>query len=399
MLPPACKLRLLLFLLLFGAVLSAQVPQYVSGYYVTTGGDTLRGLIRDDISLKGGGGFYFKPEKGERAVFVPAAAFYMAQLGDDDRYRTLYDYPDYRIVKGMVEGPISLYRGAIPGRGEVYYLIEADSTVQIDPDNYRRKVRELAAACPNIDPADYVKYRHREFLELARQYNACRFPGARVEQLEEPRRLEVWLGPKALWNSGRVTLEAGNYYYNGDYDERYTNFSGGLSGQLKLSEQLRLLAEVVYHREETSSEYVNVTPLEEEGTFSAVQIRLHYLEIPVSLQWGYPFGSFRPFVELGGYLGIPLHRTVDDDLTVADPEHEQFQPTNDFRGGNSGLLAGAGLGWRIDPQWEAQFVLRYLRGTTTMETLSIAFGNNLLFSELTGTRLELGLRVFRRVNW
>ncbi len=397
--PPACKFRLLLLFLLFSGALSAQVPRYVSGYYVTTGGDTLRGLIRDDISLKGGDGFYFKPEKGEKGVFVPAAAFYMAQLGEDGRYRTLYDYPDYRIVKGMVEGPVSLYRGAVPGRGEVYYPIEADSTVQVDPDNYRRKVRELAAACPNIDPAEYVKYRHREFIELATQYNACRFPGAEVEQLEAPRRLEVWLGPKVLWNSGRVTLEEGNYYYNGDYDERYANFSGGLSGQLLLSEQLRVLAELVYHREETSSEYVNVTPLEEEQTFSAVRFRLHYLEVPVTLQWGYPLGPLRPFIEVGGYLGIPLSRQVDDELTVADPEHEAFKPRNDFRGGNSGFVAGAGLGWRIDEDWEAQLALRYLRGTTSQESFSLAFGNSALFSELTGTRLELGLRVLKKMNW
>jgi len=395
----ACKFRLLLFFLLCGSALPAQIPQYLPGYYVTTGRDTLHGLIRNDISLKGGAGFYFKPEKGEKSVFVPAAAFYMAQLGDDDRYRTLYDYPDYRIVKGMVEGPASMYRGAIPGQGEVYYFIEADSTVQIDPDNYRRKVGELAADCPNIDPADYGKYRHREFIELAEQYNACRFPGAELEMLEAPRRLEVWLGPKLIWNNGRITLGEGNYYHNGAYDERYTNFSGGLSGQLKLSEQFRIVTELIFHHEETASDYVNVTPQEEEGTFSAVRIRLNYLELPLSLQWGYSFGPLRPFIELGGYLGIPLSRKVDDQLTVADPEHEQFQPRNDFRGGNSGLVAGGGIGWRIDEEWEAQLALRYLRGTTTMESFSNAFGNTALFSDVTGTRLEVGLRIFKKMDW
>ena len=375
--------------------LNAQIGKYVRGYYLTPGGDSISGFIRTDISLESSKGIHFKSEKNGKATLIGSDGFRLVQLDEQTRYRSLADQPRRRVAKGVTEGPLSLYRSFIRGLGEVYFFIEPDSVVMIDKDNFRNKVEEFATVCPEIKEEDFKRYRHREFVDLARKYNACLFPEDSIEILEEARKFTIHAGGMLTWNSGRLILEEGNYYYRGNFDN-FSSIGGGLTGELDLSPHARILIGLTYFRQEVRADSVNVIPFEEPATHSEVTFKLDYLELPLTLQWGWPLGAFRPFAEMGIYFGIPLSRKVEETLMPADPGHEDFLPENNFTGLNSGFIGGLGLGYDMGNDLELQLLARYVRSRTKMESLSEGFGNIPLVSDLGTEKIEAGLRLIWR---
>ena len=394
-------LRYSLLLLLLGAVnsLSAQPEATRSGYYLTRDGEKVEGFFPEKISQRNLVNVWFAETAGGEPEKVPLSTIREIFINETEQY-LIYELSttertEQITFRKVVDGPISLYRGNSSIRGAGLYLLEdrADLNLLVDHHNFEGVVQTIFSRCPAMREQQY-RYNQNSLAELTIDYNRCRDDGGAATVLEEAAPARFRIGLRPYWYDTNLEVPGSNYYADGEYESE-SGVSAALSLAWIATPRLQVLLELSYLQVISRSSYVNVIPRDEPDTYSEVTFDMRYLELPILVQYGFPMGRLRPFVEGGLYLGFPLSRELEDNLIVADPSHIQFQPSHSFSEPNFGYTIGAGLGWTLSRKLELEVLGRWTQASSQMRTERDVGGlPELNFTNLRTDKIEVGVRIW-----
>lgn len=385
--------------LLIGVQASAQQKDARPGYYLDRNGERHDGYFAARISQRELKGIWFRSEPDHARKKVALEEISRIVLDEGEQY-LIYEFPgpgrlEQLILKKVVDGPVSLYRGNASGKGTVFYWESegADASLLISRDNFTGSAKTIGLRCPDIDPAGY-KFNQRDLTEMVVAYNACRNPGAETMVLEEAQPFRFNIGVRPYWYTANLSQPSTAYYGRGDYSGE-AGFSGALSLAWMVNARLRVLMEPSYASVRSTSDYVNVPPYSDERTFSRVTFEINNLELPLLVQYGFPLGRLRPFAEGGLFIGIPLSTGFQDDLTPSDPSNIRFQPSSvTFDETSFGYTVGTGLGWVMNPTWQLELLGRWTQSTSLMRVETDFNQGGTLFHNFLINKVEVGLRLW-----
>ena len=180
------------FYLLVSALLSSApvTAQSLSGYVVTTDGDTLRGNVREksdgSLRLSGAGQtrIYTAAQlRGYGLGHGPVTRSRPVQLADGSA--------DFLFVVPLVEGPISLYTRA-NDRG-LLLRHRSDTLLELTASNWHLAFNRYLHDCPALDPAGReqltLPFSTDNLKKLVTRYNQCVQPDWKPRKLP---RASVW---------------------------------------------------------------------------------------------------------------------------------------------------------------------------------------------------------------
>ena len=126
--------------------------------------------------------------------------------------------------------------------------------------------------------------------------------------------------------------------WEGSYN-RKTGFHAGILYKIKLPVGLALQPELLYIQKGGSIDLFQV-----ENVIPRVDFKMHYVQLPVNLQWGIDLMLFRPFIMVSPYIGYAIAK--GDEFKDID-----WKDLNRFE-------YGVGLGAGLDI-WKFQLTGRY----------------------------------------
>ena len=123
-------------------------------------------------------------------------------------------------------------------------------------------------------------------------------------------------------------------------------YHAGLAYKFKLPVGFAVQPSLLYHSKAVGSE----------GEILNAGIKVGYIELPVSFQWGPDLLLFRPFVDVAPFVGYALTNAVS--MNVFGPDGGQVSLTRNSWDNWNRFEYGLGLGGGIEV-WKFQFVCRY----------------------------------------
>ena len=378
-------------------VLVAQNKISRPGYYIDRTGHKFEGYFAEKISQRDLKGVWFKENPEDLKLKIRLETIDRIYLDDGDQY-LIYELEgpertEQLILRKIVDGQTNLYQGNSSSKGAVYYWegTSDDGNLLINRDNFKGFANSVALRCEEIDASDY-KFSLNHLTDLAVTYNGCRNAGSEVTVAENLHSFRFNLGLRPYWYSTKFTLAETTYYGRGEYSSE-SGFSTAIALALRIGSRIRVMLEPGYTRILSSSNYVNVPPYEESRTYSEVTFDLQYVDLPILVQYRFPFGTFRPFAEGGLNMGIPVKREVEDNLIVADPSHNEFKPSEvAFEESYFGLVLGAGVGFQLASGFDLEILGRWTKSASSMKVVS-AFNEGFpVFNNFSTDKFEVGIR-------
>lgn len=393
------------FFLLLGVILGmvlivpALPGQDADSYIITRDGERVDGTFTRKISQQNLGGVWFREGAGEeeriplqeiREIYVQASEqYYIYDLVEQERTEPL-------TLRKVIEGEASLYQGNSSLKKASVYLFreEGGREFLIDRGNLEGVIRVLDRDCPGLAEGNY-KFRDKDLVELLRAYNECL--GSTGKVLREQRPQTFLLGLRAYAFMANLALPGRHYYGQGDYDSP-VGVSAALSLAWEINPHVRVMVEAGYFHHIQRGDSINVRPTDLPTTHSRVKFDMQYLELPLLVQYGFPQGKWRPFLEGGLYVGIPLSREVEDEFFVTYPWEYQNQPENSFDDFNWGYTLGAGMGLVLSPRLDLEILARWSQASMLMRTnfdVGSDFANQL--ANIRTDKISLGARLSFRL--
>ena len=139
--------------------------------------------------------------------------------------------------------------------------------------------------------------------------------------------------------------------------ETMTQYHVGATVRFKLPMGFSIQPSLIYQVKGAKTEVLTIDS----------EIKVGYLELPVSFQWGPDLLIFRPFVDVSPYVGYALHsniKTVADDVDLGLDNLNQIKDEamkevkEGFRNMVNDLEYGLGLGAGVEV-WRFQVLCRY----------------------------------------
>jgi hypothetical protein len=206
------------------------------------------------------------------------------------------------------------------------------------------------------------------------------------------------VGLKPYWNYGNLNLKPGTHYGLGEYSG-FSHPSLALSLFWEFSPLFGLVGEPGYLRQRIASDYVNITPVSEQNTYSEVEIDARYLELPLGLQFRPLRGRISPFLEGGVYIGLPLKRELLDEFFTSNPANIPSNPSsNVFEELNWGFLGCVGISARLSERLLGQVSARYVFADCFLRTYASIYDGSQQFSTVNTEKWEGGLRLLWRLG-
>jgi hypothetical protein len=381
---------------LFSIILSGQRSNLREGAYLKNDGTRVEGYFKQNISLRQETSVWFLPALRADPVRLGLDSLREIIIGEQERY-IVYEIPrkendEISLMKQVTRGAVNLFRGISTDRGIIYLWRDRGDEVLVSRSNFEGFLQSVAQRCPGIQAAGY-RFNQGDLIDLGRAYRDCRYPGTEISVLEEPAGFRFSIGIRPYWYTTNFHQAEDAYYGRGEYD-RESSFSAALALAWMAGPRLRLMLEPGYTRVLSSSDYVNVPPYSEADTYSRVTFDLQYIDVPLLVHYTFPLTTFRPFVEGGLYLGIPIQREVTDELVPADPSHIRYKPGPvRFEESNFGYTVGAGVGLPLSSGFEAEIIARWTQSASSMEVDS-DFNEGPAFHNFRNDLLQVGLRLW-----
>lgn len=304
------RLRLLLPLLL--SLLShyqIRAQNTLTGYVVTTSGDTLRGEVK---SFGSSFGKVRLIRAGQPSVdYGPEAVrSYSVSDGTVRVSRTVRHQGTARFFEPLLLGPMSVYLGKSADAQTRFYLQSSDSTslAEIPPLDfilfYARELQGCTELANDIGSASFMHaypYTSAGVVALVTRYNKCRFPQQAIQRVTKTAISRVSFNLKA-------GLNLSDYAFApfADTDGAHTDFGGYYAGagiEVKTRSHFSGVAELLYSTSRSTyklAEKPNGIPADSYDE----HIRFSQLQLPIMLRYTIGRGVFQPFLNGGLALGL-----------------------------------------------------------------------------------------------
>ncbi len=380
-------------------IMPGLFAQEAGSYLITRDGERIEGTFTRKVSQQNLGGVWFRQGAGAeervpleeiREIYVNASEqYYIYELVGQERTEPL-------TLRKVIEGEASLYQGNSSLKKAPVFLFRdrGNREFLIERGNLEGVIRVLDQDCPGLSNGNY-DFREKDLVNLMLAYNACLGSEGEVLRVQSPGTFR--LGLRAYAFLGNLKLPDGHHYAEGEYEDP-PGVSAALSLAWVVNPRVRVMTEVGYFHHVHKSDNVNVPPTDLPTTYSRIKFDFHYLEVPLMVQYGFPQGKWRPFLEGGLYAGIPLSREVEEEFFVTDFREYQNQPKNSFDDINWGYTIGGGMGLELSERIELDLLARWSQASMLMRTNfspGSDFANQL--ANIRTDKISLGARLSWRL--
>lgn len=356
----------------------SQSDRYLEGYIINTGGDTLRGYIKNIGDHLRSTYVAFKPSHSGAEVIYHGEDVRKYAIGNSIYYESrpvnILGEGIYRrlFLRLLVDGNISLYRLDYEVRVDeppflqyistfYFYQVQGRDTLQELREQsaeyeYRSTLaNEFGKSCL-IDESKSTTFDDEGLTNLIIAYNSCR--GYSFRSLITPEKQRNWRF------SVRAGIVQSKIYPNWpEFDEATTDSKPGYQFGITLAFPINrnfaglgglaiLHREAFYNREHVVTEFYDNA-----GELLVLEsgINLNQLVVPLAIKYHFSAGGFTPFVALGGYAGIAIHNSsyVDkvsfrhlngENLQYAYREEDPIEGLKQFE---IGWKVGAGVEYQL----------------------------------------------------
>jgi hypothetical protein len=272
----------------------------------------------------------------------------------------------------LVKGKASLYYYKL--NEQDHFLVEVnnegvteliESTVTVERDGvkysgmkkaYRGLLKYLLADCNRINPLiELAELQEQSLVHLIQQYNLCIASGGDMSKPYVP--------PISFKGGGKVGLITARAWFpggpNSALEQGHYNAPASLTFGLTLntllprfSEKISLQTEILY----VKNQYDNYKEFKDfyRTTRSNIHMESTYVKMPLLLQYTYPKGKIRPFLQAGMYLTFALKTSstrrneIEFNYNHAvDTEEKEAFKMKKFQ---SGYFGGAGFRYMLKNQ-------------------------------------------------
>lgn len=206
---------------LLAGSLTAQNPNIVNGYYISTKGDSITGQIH--LGKTSGDNFYFRDQEQKKWSVLNAGV--VARAGGDNglviiprEIRTTQD-SEYVFVQKMVGGGYNLYEGKASGLGNIYFIRSNDkeTMVRVNKLGYEAQLKSMLAPCSQQVEFQKIRYSSNYLKRYVAEINRCAYPNEQPYRYPEPRGTRFGIGLSGFYyriNPGVGTLSSIYTDYN-----------------------------------------------------------------------------------------------------------------------------------------------------------------------------------------
>lgn len=328
---------MVLFSTLFSVSVHAQGYNVTKGYVVYNNGDTLHGFLKDRGSL------------GNLVSFRVAGASSFTEYSYEQvravRYSDGYYFKavpsEKRFLLCLVEGPMDLFKyedfyfvqkkGELPVKLEKAYPVIGGGNRE--DTRYIGLLKATMADCADVQKkASNMALVDRQLIDLVEQYNHCKDASWKPTISRTSIRIQFKKGVRAGLAFNKMGYTDAN---NRKLDfETNTAFSGGIFFNFSYRDKLSIQPELLFMRKTGVLQGNQNNGLEPEFV-----IKQSWLQMPVSLYYTFPTHIIRPFLFVGGQVGLAIQSEAKKHFgtTAFDLGPSNFE---------TGVRLGAGLEWK-----------------------------------------------------
>ncbi len=373
-----------LSLLLFSFTLQAQT-NFVSGYIVRNGNDTVRGQVNDLQWKQGPYILEFRPSGGEAKSYSPGEirgfgygnhhyrserVFIRTSAVTPTAKLTYKSTPDQAyaqvFLKELVRGKISLFVHSSASDDSHFFLQQdADSLTELilhryliqsgggylstEVNRYRQQLGYYFSDCPDVQKKlATLPYTEKAITGIFNEYNLCMDPAFRPQSNPKKKR-QVALSVFGGYASTAIRLRTDLPEWEGASPDVSADGFGGVGLELGSSREFShtfLFTEVTYRSFSNGGSHTTVYNPSFRDEFD-YQFDMRYLAFQVGARHEFTKGMLRPFICGGGSLAVGLDQSgsitrttlVNNNVTAI----ETNDPLIDYRRLDLGVLVGAGM--------------------------------------------------------
>lgn len=190
---------------LFSTCLSAQNPNIVNGYYISTKGDSISGQI--DLGKTGGHELRFKSQDEKK--WKDLDAMDVKKAGGDNglliltgEIRSPQD-TEQVFVQKTIGGGYNLYEGKSRKWGTVYYINSKDNPtlLRVNKLGYDTQLKTMFAPCSKQIKLQQLRYSSNYLQRYIAEINRCAYPGEPPYEYRQPLGSEFSIGLNAFYYS------------------------------------------------------------------------------------------------------------------------------------------------------------------------------------------------------
>lgn len=200
--------------------ISAQNPNIVNGYYISTKGDSISGQIH--VGKISGNNFYFR-DHGQK-TWKNLNAGEVAEAGGDNglvvlprEIRTTQD-TEYVFVQKIGGGGYNIFEGKSPRSGNVYYINSKDNEtlVRVNKLGYDTQLKTMLAPCSQQVTMQKLRYSGNNLERYIAAINRCAYPDEQPYRYRRPSGFRMGIGLSGFYYriDPVVTSNDGPYYGN-----------------------------------------------------------------------------------------------------------------------------------------------------------------------------------------
>ena len=200
---------------------SAQNPNIVNGYYISTRGDSMTGQIH--VGKINGNNFYFK-DRGQK-TWKNLGAGEVAKAGGDNglvilpREIRMTQDTEYVFVHKTAGGGYNIFEGKSPILGNVFYINSKDNEtlVRVNKLGFDTQLKTMLAPCSRQVTMQKIRYSGNNLERYIAEINRCAYPGEQPYRFNNPTRFRLGVGLSGFYyriNPVITTNDDQPYYGN-----------------------------------------------------------------------------------------------------------------------------------------------------------------------------------------
>ncbi len=319
------KFLLVLAILLSTAFLSAQNPNIVSGYYISTAGDSILGQI--DLSKTSGADLRFKAAGEKKWRDLDARE--VARAGGDKglsiipREIRIEQDTERVFVQKVIGGGYNLYQGKAAKSGAVYYINSKgnETFVRLNKLGYDTQLKTMLAPCSQHVQSQKVRYTSNALQQYIAEINRCAFPGEQPYTYHRPLRSRFGIGLNAFYYTIQPVVTKSDISY-GTY-KRINKPGVGLSFRYDIIPAFSFHTGIRYidktmhsdslvERVEFTVNKPGMPPYQAYDYYRVSrELNFKYLEVPLGITYTMlPYRNWSPF--LG--FGLTIQKSVTNNI-------------------------------------------------------------------------------------
>jgi hypothetical protein len=252
----------------------------------------------------------------ENFVFASGKSYVAVQLINGANPRNAF-------LQEVVTGEVKLFNGTNQDKKEAFFIQKANgSVIELTKVNYRGVFHNILTGCDKMtfDTKDEIKRNYQLTLtsltKTIATYNKCISPEDMVTIRMQPGKVVISKGIKVGLNSSSIKyskaltniLEApSGRPYPAEY-ERKTGVAAGIFMNFNFNGKVAIQPELIYSSKGGKAiKEVHISNMQYRW-FDKVDIKIHYLQLPVLLQYNFGGKIWRPYLNVGPSLGKEIAR-------------------------------------------------------------------------------------------